>query len=434
MRTLLTAEEHDLRFETAFDRQLKSHALSRKDRSLAHQLGAGTMKLHRKLDYMIEQLVEKRHRPLPRTIQQILRLGLFQLTELDRVPRHAAVSTAVDLAKQWGHAGTARLVNAVLRKVADGRAEFKWPKRADDPANYLAIFYSYPDWITERWVRELGEEEAERYCEIGNGEGGLTLRLNTGKRDPADTRKQLGGAGWESVPGRWFDHYIFLPDPPPVRELRPVSAGDATVQNEAAAAAVRLLDVQPGETVVEIGAAPGGKCSAIAELTGESGAVVAIDLNPRRMRRVVQNLERLEIGHVFPVVADGLKLPLRGVKKILLDTPCSGLGLLHRHPELRWQKQTTDIERLAELQFSLLSAALEAVEPGGRVVYSTCTTTREENEGVIARLLESRSDVSVVDPRPLLPEGMAASAHWVSITPDPPQIDGAFACALEKSS
>jgi len=434
LRTLVTAEEHELRFETAFDRQLAGQSISHKDRSLAHQIAAGTMKLQRRFDYMIEQLVERRHRPLPRVIQQILRMGLYQLTALDRVPRHAAVSTSVDLAKQWGHAGTARLVNAVLRKVADERIEFEWPKRKDDPARYLALWHSYPDWMVERWVREAGEEDAERFCEIGNGPGGLTIRLVAGRRTVAETRKQLRGQGVESEPGRWFSHYLFLPDPPPVRELRQVGAGDATVQNEAAAAAVMLLDVQPGETVVEIGAAPGGKSSLIAELAGESGRVAAIDLNARRMRRVVQNMERMNLHQVKPIVANGLQLPVRGVRKILVDTPCSGLGLLHRHPDLRWQKQTADIERLADLQFELLSAALEAVEPGGRVVYSTCTTTREENEGVIARVLEARRDVSVIDPRPLLPKGVPCDAHWVSIAPDPPQIDGAFACALEKSA
>lgn len=432
LRTLLNAQERELHFETAFDRQLRSDNLSRKDRSLAHQLAAGTMKLQRRFDHMIEQLVERRHLPLPKSIHQILRLGLYQLTELDRVPRHAAVNTAVDLAKQWGHAGTARLVNAVLRKVADGRAEIAWPKQSDDPARYLALYYSYPDWIVERWIRESGEDFAERMCQIGNGPGGLTLRLLQGRRSVEQTRKQLRGSGWESEPGRWFDPYIFLPDPPPVRELRPVATGDATVQNEAAAAAVTLLEVQPGETIVEIGAAPGGKSTHIAELVGSSGLVAAIDLNARRMRRMVQNLTRLDLHHVFPIVADGLKPPVRTAAKLLLDVPCSGLGLLHRHPDLRWQKQTADIERLAELQFNLLNAAIDTVAPGGRVVYSTCTTTRDENEGVIARVLESRSDVSVIDPRPLLPEGVPCTAHWVSISPDPPVIDGAFACALEK--
>lgn len=432
LRVLLKAEAGDSRFEAAFDRETRTHPLSRKDRSLAHTLAAGTMKLKRKLDFYIDQLVEPRHRPLPDAIQYILRLGIFQLIELSRVPRHAAVSTSVDLAKQWGHVGTARLVNAVLRRVADHDPEWPWPRKKEEPLLYLATFYSYPDWMVERWISEYGFDEAERFCQLGNGPGGLTLRLVRGRRDLEPVRKQLRGMGCESEPGRWFGEYLFLPDPPPVRELRVIASGEATIQNEAAAAATYLLEPQPGDTIWDVGAAPGGKSTHLAEWLGADGTVAAVDINPRRMKRVLQNVKRMQLERVMPVLADGLHLPARGVAKILLDTPCSSLGLVHRHPDLRWQKQLDDITRLAALQHDLLNRAADALAPGGRVVYSTCTTTREENEGVIARVLENRDDLTVVDPRPLLPEGVPATPHWVVIAPDPPQLDAAFACALQK--
>lgn len=381
---------------------------------------------------MLDQIVEPRHRPLPQPIQQILRMGVFQLTELDRVPRHAAVSTAVDMAKQWGHLGTSRLVNAVLRKVADHDTNWAWPDRKEDPVSYLGAYYSYPNWLVRRWLTDYGEDTAEEYCKLGNRPPGLTLRLNALSADTSRIASQLTKLACPSQPGRWFPQYLFLPDPPPVEKLSFMQSGYATVQNEAAAFAVRMLDLKPGETVLEIGAAPGGKATQAAELVGSEGCVAALDVSVRRAQRINENAARMGLNWIRVVLADGRVLPIHGAAKILVDAPCSSLGVVHRHPDLRWQKDIADIPRLAQLQYELLSAALDALRPAGRVVYSTCTTSREENEAVIARLLQSREDVTVVDPRPLLPPEAPASAQWISVRPDPPQIDGAFVCCLQK--
>jgi 16S rRNA (cytosine967-C5)-methyltransferase len=434
LRILLAASGGDLRFDTAFEREMRRRPLGRKDRALARNLAAGSLKLRRRLDFQIDQFLEARHKPLPAPIQQILRLGTYQLRELTRVPRFAAVNTSVELAKQWGHTGTARLVNAVLRRVADFAGTWPWPRRSEDPVNHLATLYSYPNWIVRHWITERGEETAEKFCRLGNRPAGLTLRRAKEDHWPQPTLNPLVKAATEVVAARWFNEYRFLPDPPAVADIPAIAAGEATVQNEAAAAAVYLLDLKPGDTLLEVGAAPGGKATHAARFVGEAGRVIALDANARRMRRLRENLNRMKLGQVRMVRADGTRPPFAGLSKILLDTPCSGLGLLHRHPDLRWQKDIVDIERLAELQYSLLQAGIDALAPGGLLVYSTCTTTQLENEGQVARLLEAREDVTVVDPRPLLPQGLPANPSWVVIEPDPPQLDGAFACCLKKTA
>jgi len=184
--------------------------------------------------------------------------------------------------------------------------------------------------------------------------------------------------------------------------------------------------------MVDIGAAPGGKATHAARDVGPNGCVVAIDKSPDRMRRLSSNLARQSLPQVRPVVADGLALPIGTAGKILLDVPCSALGLVHRHPDLRWSKELADVDRLADLQLALLTAAFDRLGDSGRLVYSTCTVTRAENESVVARLLEARPRASVLDPRPSLPDGIPATAQWVRITPDPPQHDGAFACVLTR--
>jgi 16S rRNA (cytosine967-C5)-methyltransferase len=432
MRVLLSVKPGLLDFDVAFDREASRRPLPRKDRALARALAAGSMKLRRRLDHMLEQIVEERHRPLPQAIQQILRIGVFQLTELERVPKHAAVSTAVDMAKQWGHLGTARLVNAVLRKVADHDTNWAWPDRREDPVKYLASYYSYPNWMVRRWITDYGEETAEEFCRLGNRSPGVTLRLNSLTADRSAITSQLTRMARSSEPGRWFDQYLFLPDPPPIEDLRFLHSGFATVQNEAAALAVSLLDLKPGEAVVEVGAAPGGKATHAAEIVGHSGRVIALDVNNRRAQRLIENAARMGLNWIQLILADGRALPITRATKILVEAPCSSLGVLHRHPDLRWQKDISDIPRLAQLQYELLNSAVDASQPQGRIVYSTCTTSREENEAVIARLLQSREDVTVVDPRPFVPDGVPASAQWISLHPDPPQIDGAFACCLER--
>jgi 16S rRNA (cytosine967-C5)-methyltransferase len=432
LRVLLAAGG-DLRFELAFERELRRRPLDPKDRALALNIASGTLKLRRRLDFIIDRFLEPRHKPLPGPIQQILRMGVYQLTALSRVPRFAAVNTSVELAKQWGHTGTARLVNAILRRISSADGDWPWPDRKQDVVNHLATVYSYPNWIVRHWTREHGEAEAERLCRLGNLAAGLTLRLVRETEWPEALLKQVEKQAPGSLPGRWFTEYRFLPDPPPVADLTAVASGDLTVQNEAAACSTYLLDLQPNDTLLEVGAAPGGKSSHAARFVGPQGLVLALDVNVRRMRRLRENLIRTEQPWVVPVRADGRKLPVSRVDKILIDAPCSALGLLHRHPDLRWQKQIVDIARLTELQRALVEAGLDALSPGGRLVYSTCSTTREENEGLLARVLERRTDVTVVDPRPLMPAGVPANAHWITIEPDPPQLDGAFACALKKT-
>lgn len=430
LRVLLASD--DLPFDTAFERELERRPLPHQDRALARTLAVGTLKLRRRLDFMLDLVLDPKHKPLPVAIQQVLRLGAFQLTELSRMPAFAAVSTSVELAKQWGHAGTSRLVNAVLRRLADHRDEWPWPSAESDPVNHLATRFSYPNWIVRMWLNEFGAEEALERCKAGNRRAGVTLRLVRLLAWQPEQLDWIAGLHAESKPARWFGEYRYLPDAPDVTPLFEQHGADCVVQNEAAAAAVYLLDLKPGETVLDVCSAPGGKLSHAMRFVGEGGRVVALDNHPRRMRRLVENLTRVGARRALVARADGRHLPVVGVSKILLDAPCTGLGLLHRHPELRWRKHPEDIPRLAALQTELLEAAVKAVSPGGTVVYSTCSTARQENETQIELVLSRHPELTVVDPRPLLPAGVPATERWVNLPSDPPRLDGAFACALKK--
>jgi len=431
LRVLLSAD--NIPFDVAFDRELERRPLEARDRALARTLAMGSLKLRRRLDFMLEQFLDKKHQPLPTAIREILRLGAYQISELSRVPAFASVSTSVELAKQFGHPGTSRLVNAVLRRFAAHDGTWPWPDETKDPVGHLATRYSYPNWIVRRWLDRLSFQEALSRCKAGNRRAGVTVRLvRESVWSPAQL-EWLSELEAESRPARWFPEYRYLPDAPDVGPVMEEHGNDCVVQNEAQAASVYLLGLEPGDTLLDVCAAPGGKLLHAMRFVGEHGRLVALDLQPRRVRRLLDNLLRVDAKRTLVARADGRRLPVRPVRKILLDAPCTGLGLLHRHPELRWQKRPEDLPRLCELQTELLEAAVTALPAGGRLVYSTCSTCEEENEEQIEHLLARHPELSIVDPRPLLPEGVTASAHWVNLLPDPPRLDGAFACALDKS-
>jgi 16S rRNA (cytosine967-C5)-methyltransferase len=282
------------------------------------------------------------------------------------------------------------------------------------------------------WWEEFGREGTLSRCKAGNRRAGTTLRLTRAGSWQQEQLDWLAKLHTESKPARWFGEYRYLSESPDVAPLFESHGEDLVVQNESAAAAVYLLELKEGETLIDVGAAPGGKTSHALKFLGPAGKLLGLDNNPRRMRRLVENLRRVGSGHTLLVRADGRHLPVRSAGKILLDAPCTGLGLLHRHPELRWQKRAEDLPRLAALQAELLEACVQALSPGGRLVYSTCSTARAENEDQIGNLLKWHPELTAVDPRPLLPEGVPGGPQWVKIDPDPPRLDGAFACALAK--
>ena len=431
LRVLLSAD--DIPFDVAFDREMERRPLDARDRALARSLAMGSLKLRRRLDFMLEQFLDKKHKPLPTAIREILRMGAYQLTELSRMPDFAAVSTSVELSKQFGHPGTSRLVNAVLRRFAAHDHSWPWPDETSDPVNHLGTRYSYPNWIVRRWLDRLSFPETVSRCKAGNRRPGITVRLVRESAWEGPQLEWLSELEAESRAARWFEEYRYLPDAPDVGPVMAEHGHDCVVQNEAQAASVYLLGLEPGDTLLDVCAAPGGKLSHALRFVGENGRLVALDLQPRRVRRLLDTLSRVDAKRTLVARADGRKPPVKTVRKILLDAPCTGMGLLHRHPELRWQKRPEDLERLCHLQVELLEAAVAVLPSGGRLVYATCSTCEEENEEQIERLLTRHPELSTVDPRPLLPEGVPATHRWVNILPDPPRLDGAFACALEKS-
>lgn len=433
LRILCRLEVEDLYADWALTESLSVVALSPPDRSLVTELVNGVLRWRRRLDWTVERLLIRRKIfDLTPWIRNILRMGLYQIEFLNRIPPPAATHQAVALAKRYGHRGTASLVNAVLRKAVLYRGqELPFPPLREDPIGHIGLRYSHPDWMVRRWHKRYGQEETLALCQANNRVPPTMVRINTLKATPVQVREYLQREGLPFSEGRWGDGFLRMRSGD-VTRLDAFHRGWLQIQDESAGLAAAVLDPQPGEIVLDLCSAPGGKSTHIAALMANQGLVVAADLYPRRLQELVDNCRRLGVANVHPVRADGRRPVVRGSHRALVDAPCSGLGVLSRRVDLRWKKGEEDIPRLAALQRELLGAAADAVRPGGLLVYSTCTLEDEENEDVIRWLLAERRDLVAESAHAFAPRELITAEGFVRTFPHRHGVDGTFSARLRK--
>jgi len=393
------------------DRALHGEAkgLDARERSLAMQLAYGTVQRKLTLDHFVELLAERPAEDLDPPTLAALRLGLYQLVFLDGVAAHAAVSESVELAK-GGRGGGHKLVNAVLRRAA--RGELPALPSDETPAG-AAIAHSYPPWLVELWWERFGPGETRALLRAGNAPGELALRANTLRSTPDAVATALAAltpavptrpAGDELPEGLVVEGAFDAHGDPLY------SQGAYTAQSRAAMLVGRAVDPQPGERVLDLCAAPGGKTTHLAALMGDEGEIVAVERHAGRGRALERTCERMGVTAVRVVTADAARFSTdEPFDRALVDPPCSGLGTLQGHPDLRWRMTPEAVERLVRGQAAILDAARAAVRPGGRIVYATCTLSPAENEELVAR-----SGLSIEFERLVLPHRDRTDGFYIA--------------------
>jgi 16S rRNA (cytosine967-C5)-methyltransferase len=416
---------------------LGESALDARDRAFATELAYGTLRWRGRLDFLLAAVLDRPLDGLEPRVQRVLRLGAYQLAFCDRVPDAAAVSQSVQLARRIGIARASGLVNAALRRLARERGSIALPALAADPIGHLVHALSFPKWIAERWVKAWGPAEAAALAAASNAAPPRTVRANRSRGDRAALLAELHERFPDSVACRWSPDGVILGrrgDPTADPAFR---AGRMTVQDEASQLVVELLDPRPGERVLDACAAPGAKATAIAERVGPDGRVVAVDRHERRLGLVTRDAERLGLANVRVRVADATALPddVGGdFDRVLVDAPCSGLGALRRNPDARWRIQPDAIESLAAVQRELVAAAASRLRPGGTLVYSTCTLSREENEDVI-EAVSARVPSLRPAPPDAIPDSLRAlidESGALRCLPHRHDTDGFWAARLER--
>jgi 16S rRNA (cytosine967-C5)-methyltransferase len=429
----------------AFSDVLLHHALDsaswdERDRGLLTELVYGTLRRRGRLDAELGSLTR---RPLATTdpfMRNLLRLSLYQLRFLDRIPAYAVVNEAVALAKAGGRTrAEAGFINAVLRSALRVRSEIAAPDPKAATTTALAEYWSHPSWLVAKWLDMYGARETTALLDANNRPPPLMLRASALKGTRDELVNLFRDKGIDASPSTWSPQGILLRSPSLVSRLPGFESGRFQVQGEASQLVSFLLRPRRGERILDTCAAPGGKSTHIAELMEDEGEVTAVDSSITGLEKITANARRLGLYSIKAARADFTKplppaLAAKPYDRVLVDAPCSGLGTLRSHPEIRWQRSEKDIARAAQLQKRILDRAAALLKPGGVLVYSTCTLTREENENMIADFLAKHQGFISDEAAQYLPEeakSLAQGGYFLAL-PHRHNTDGFFAARMRK--
>jgi 16S rRNA (cytosine967-C5)-methyltransferase len=448
--------------DVALDRVLQKVNLADNDRRLLTELVYGSVRRQRTLDTLIDQFAKKKSHQQPPDLRTILHLGFYQLRYQERIPASAAVNTTVQLAKENGFSGLTGFVNGLLRQYlrkvggdggAGGDREVNSSSSPSSPSSLhtdplqlpentverLGILHSFPDWIIQVWLEQLGLAETEQLCEWMNQSPTIDLRINPLRTSIEEVEAALQSVG---ILVKRIPHLPqalrFIGNSGSIQKLPGFKEGWWTVQDGSAQLVSHLLDPQPGEVVIDVCAAPGGKTTHIAELIADKGKIWACDRTASRLRKLQENSQRLNLQSIQICIGDSRHFNQfqNTADRVLLDAPCSGLGTMHRHADARWRQTPESVCELAVLQKELLTHTSTFVKPGGVLVYATCTLHPAENEEVISAFLaespnwqiESQSGVELPVSAYSTPQG------WFKVWPHRQDMDGFFMVRLRKTN
>ncbi|NOY54198.1 MAG: 16S rRNA (cytosine(967)-C(5))-methyltransferase RsmB [Deltaproteobacteria bacterium] len=407
--------------------------LGGRDRALLFELVYGTLRWRGRIDYFLGALAHRSFRTNPPEIRNLLRIGAYQILFLDRVPPWAAVDTATELAKEFGNPGQVRFVNGVLRNLVRRKEKIPLPGPGDT-IPHLAVKHSCPEWLVRRWVSRFGKERAERLLAACNKPPATTLRINSLKPDPGEYLERLAGAVEKLIPHQLCPEGVVVEFSGPVEKLPGFREGRFYVQDGGAILISRMVGARAGNRILDACAAPGGKASHLAELMADEGEIIALEVDPLRLGRIEENMERLGITIVRPLLGDGRSIRFgEPFDHVLIDAPCSGLGTIRRHPEAKWRKKEEDLARHRERQLGLLRNLSRFVRAGGSLVYSTCSTEPEENGEVIGTFLREEGGFTVAPVPadfPAAARSMIDDKGFFHAWPDEHDTDGFFAVRL----
>jgi 16S rRNA (cytosine967-C5)-methyltransferase len=401
--------------EDLLERELSKAKLSPLDRGLCQEIVYGIVRWQSTLDWLIARKTNGREQKP--ALQNLLRIGLYQIFWLDRIPDHAAVHETVEIAKQNGFGPQSGFVNAILRGYL---REFDETKKtlAELKISNPAIGFSHPQWLVEKWQKQFGEERTRQLLEWNNTPPKTFARVNTLKTDTGKLIEKWREENVECdfVRRDWLEENLVfeLKSHPPLHSLASFREGWFYIQDPSTLLAPRELGAQPGETILDLCAAPGGKTTFIAQLMNNEGKIVACDISEERLKLVQENCARLGVICVETILSSALDARPSTFDRILVDAPCSNTGVMRRRVDLRWRISPEEISRLRQTQLDLLKFAATKLKPGGVLIYSTCSLEPEENSEVVKEFLRERKNFKLESERELLPFADSVDGAFVA--------------------
>lgn len=418
----------------ALNKALRTKKMDDRDRRFITELVYGTVKAKGTLDWLLSQLSSRPVGKIDKVIVNILRMGLYQIFYLDKVPASAACNESTELAKACSHIGTAKFVNGILRSAVRSKdaGTIAFPPEQEKPALNLALTEFHPEWLVKRWLGQFGAEATKALCRYDNLPPQLILRTNTLKTTRNQLLADLQAAGFEAESSKWCAEGVICTKTAGLNAFMEQHPDSCYMQDESSMLVAHVVDPQPGMTLLDLCAAPGGKTTHLAQLMQNQGQILACDIHVHKIKLIEENANRLGIGIIKPVLQDAavFKPEWEGIADcVLVDAPCSGLGVLRRRAEARWRKTKKDLQVFAPLQKQILATAARYVKPGGRLVYSTCTLEAAENNEVTAAFLAANPDFEYAAfKHPLTGESISE----LQFLPQHDNVDGFYICAMQR--
>ena len=431
LRVLVSVRNASAWSDAALKAQLDKDGLSGPEASLATRLVYGVMQNRLLLDFWIAAYCTQKPDHLQVPLLDILRMGVYQIVFLDRIPDSAAVNESVNLTRTFGRAQAAGLVNAVLRKVVKNKESLPKPSGVD-PVQYLSITYSHPKWLVKRLLTILSREEAEAFLQANNGAVPTTVQYNPLKTSPDALTAALAEEGVRAIPHAWVPGCLELSDTGNLALLKTFRSGEFLVQDAAAHLVTAAAMPAPGMCVIDVCAAPGGKSFAAAFAMENRGEILSCDLHENKLKRIREGADRLGLTCIQTTAADGRVFNPRLAEKadlVIVDVPCSGLGIIRKKPDIRY-KRGDDLFSLPVVQTAILENSARYVKPGGTLVYSTCTILPEENQHVTDEFLSGHPEFSRESF--LLPDGREVSEGQITFWPQRDGVDGFYICRMKR--
>jgi len=429
--------------EGAYSNLLLNHYLDsdivQKDRALVTELVNGVLQNKKHLDHIIFQFSRIAPSKIAPFVKNALRIAVYQVFFLDKIPDFAAVNESVNLVKQHKDKKTANFTNAVLRNVIRNKAKISFPSREKNIKQYLSVYYSFPEWLIIRWLELFGKDFTEKLCIALNERSKLCIRLNTLIATKEEIIKKLSSEGVSMSPGFLVDEAWYVVDSPPLRQLKSFYDGLFTPQDESSILASIALGVKSNDNVLDVAAAPGGKSTHMAALMKNQGRIIAWDIHSHRIELIKKNCQRLKVNIIEPKIKDAMMLheeEFGKYDKVMIDAPCSGLGVIRRKPDIKWTKKPEDIDTLKIQQQKILETCSNYVKPGGFLLYSTCSIDPEENEKIVEKFINNNNNFTYDDLRPYLPEklhrDLSEHCGYITLYPNIHGTDGFFIARLKK--
>ena len=401
LKVLYDIDKNEAYSNIALDKALKkvrrsSTNITQKDVGFISEIVYGTISWKLTIDEIIKKYSNIRIQKISPWILNILRMSVYQILFLDKVPKSAAVNEGVNLAKRYGHKASSNFVNAILRKVS--KEDYKAFFEIRDDAERISKTTSMPMWLVDELLNENTVEKVEQICQNSNIRPKMCIRVNTLKTDSSTLIEELGKQGIQVEKGE-SENFLFLEGAKNIEEWKTFQEGKFTIQDEAAGRIPEVLNPQPNEKVLDACSSPGGKTTYMAELMKNQGEIKAWDLHEHRVKLVEKAAKRLGISMIKTEMKDAILYEEKYADyfdKILLDVPCLGIGVLKRKPDIKWKRKKEDIEEITKIQEKILENCSKYVKKGGELVYSTCSILKKENEDMIYKFIKNNTNFEIV--------------------------------------